>query len=407
MPESSEHQVTIEKTPSYFVTKETPERIKKMNNKTKIIIVVRDPVTRAISDYAQAKSKRPNLLSFDEMIHLGSWAIGRKKQEMKRNNEREDGALKFHTRNSFNDHISFNKTYSKNKKYKKLKEPKIITSNNFNSYISIFPRFHKNKGSDKNHSINRSSSYSTKIDYKITTFPANNTTDYSKQSVSEGWGPIKIGLYARHLSRWLKSFPLQQIHFVHGEKLILDPSGELALLQNFLNLPHYIGDHFFVHDPVKGFPCLRLPASYFEEDEMNNTRVSCVWSGDCRSGYDNGQHVSDYSGDDGGGNSRERSWKMNKINNTILNDGILTAESSFLDRFNNESRLKTLSKYELFNQGKQFKDKQTELKTRCLGETKGRKHPRVKAETVEKLRAFYRPHNQLFYQLSKINFGWP
>ncbi|XP_062581295.1 heparan sulfate glucosamine 3-O-sulfotransferase 6-like [Saccostrea cucullata] len=57
MPETMPNQLTIEKTPSYFVTKEVPSRIFRMSNSTKLLIVVRDPVTRAISDYTQILSK--------------------------------------------------------------------------------------------------------------------------------------------------------------------------------------------------------------------------------------------------------------------------------------------------------------------------------------------------------------
>ncbi|ESO00917.1 hypothetical protein HELRODRAFT_157311 [Helobdella robusta] len=71
MPQASWRQVTIEKTPSYFVTKNVPKRIFTMSPKMKLIIVVRDPVTRAISDYTQAKAKKKQMPSFEEMVFLG------------------------------------------------------------------------------------------------------------------------------------------------------------------------------------------------------------------------------------------------------------------------------------------------------------------------------------------------
>ncbi|XP_023444816.2 heparan sulfate glucosamine 3-O-sulfotransferase 6 [Dasypus novemcinctus] len=64
MPRTLEGQITLEKTPSYFVTREAPRRIHGMSPATKLIVVVRDPVTRAISDYAQMLSKTPGLPSF-------------------------------------------------------------------------------------------------------------------------------------------------------------------------------------------------------------------------------------------------------------------------------------------------------------------------------------------------------
>lgn len=46
-------QVTIEKTPSYFISREAPARIRAMNSTIKLLLIVRDPATRVVSDYAQ------------------------------------------------------------------------------------------------------------------------------------------------------------------------------------------------------------------------------------------------------------------------------------------------------------------------------------------------------------------
>jgi hypothetical protein len=73
MPYSSHDQVTIEKTPAYFITETAPDRIRSMNESIKLILIVRDPVVRLISDYAQlnankkAKGERP-LRSFAQMV---------------------------------------------------------------------------------------------------------------------------------------------------------------------------------------------------------------------------------------------------------------------------------------------------------------------------------------------------
>ncbi|XP_068439385.1 heparan sulfate glucosamine 3-O-sulfotransferase 3A1-like [Clinocottus analis] len=67
MPKTLEGQITMEKTPSYFVTREAPARIAAMSRATKLIVVVRDPVTRAISDYTQTLSKKPDIPSFESL----------------------------------------------------------------------------------------------------------------------------------------------------------------------------------------------------------------------------------------------------------------------------------------------------------------------------------------------------
>ena len=57
MPRSHHDQLTVEKTPAYFVSAEVPQRVFDLDPNMKLLLVVRDPVTRAISDYCQAASK--------------------------------------------------------------------------------------------------------------------------------------------------------------------------------------------------------------------------------------------------------------------------------------------------------------------------------------------------------------
>lgn len=52
--------------------------------------------------------------------------------------------------------------------------------------------------------------------------------------VDTSWIPIRIGVYVRHLERWLHYFPLRQFHFVSGERLIVDPSTEITRVQVLL-----------------------------------------------------------------------------------------------------------------------------------------------------------------------------
>lgn len=72
MPRTLDGQITMEKTPSYFVTKEAPSRLCAMNSDTKLIVVVRDPVTRAVSDYTQTLTKSPGLQSFQKLVFKNS-----------------------------------------------------------------------------------------------------------------------------------------------------------------------------------------------------------------------------------------------------------------------------------------------------------------------------------------------
>ncbi|XP_053496149.1 heparan sulfate glucosamine 3-O-sulfotransferase 3B1-like [Ictalurus furcatus] len=151
MPKTLDGQITMEKTPSYFVTREAPARIYSMSRSTKLIVVVRDPVTRAISDYTQTLSKKPDIPSFESL-----------------------------------------------------------------------------------------------------TFK-NRTTGL----IDTSWSAIQIGIYAKHLDNWLQFFPMRQILFVSGERLISDPAGELGRVQDFLGLKRIITDKHFYFNQTKGFPCLK------------------------------------------------------------------------------------------------------------------------------------------------------
>ena len=53
MPPLLPGQIGMEKTPGYFHTKGVPERIWRTNNKTKLVLIIRNPVDRMISDYNQ------------------------------------------------------------------------------------------------------------------------------------------------------------------------------------------------------------------------------------------------------------------------------------------------------------------------------------------------------------------
>ncbi|XP_075156513.1 heparan sulfate 3-O sulfotransferase-B [Haematobia irritans] len=203
MPYTIEGQITMEKTPSYFVTKEVPQRVHHMNPNTKLLVVVRDPVTRAISDYTQAASKKSDMKRFEDLAFVnGSYAV-----------------------------------------------------------------------------------------------------------VDTNWGPVKIGVYARYLEKWLQYFPLTQLLFISGERLIMDPAYEIGRVQDFLGLKRVVTEKHFYFNATKGFPCL----------------------------------------------------------------------------FKSEAR----------------------STPHCLGKTKGRNHPHIEEAAIERLRDFYRPFNNKFYEMTGINFAWP
>lgn len=206
MPPSYPQDITIEKSPAYFVTDKVPERMYNMSKTVKLLVVVRDPTRRAISDYTQSLSKKPDNYPFEVF------------------------AVK----------------------------------------------------------------------------------DLQKGIINVSWMKLKIGLYAKYLQKWLKFFPLSQMHFVSGEQLIYNPAKEIQHVERFLNLKHFITRDNFVYNKTKGFFCLvgKRPQ---------------------------GQNSS---------------------------------------------------------------------KPRCMGKSKGRKHPKVRQAVIELLNSYFRPHNLRFYEMVNRDFGW-
>lgn len=58
MPYSYPHQITLEKTPGYFTSALAPERIRAMNSSIKLLLILRDPAERVVSDYTQVYFNR-------------------------------------------------------------------------------------------------------------------------------------------------------------------------------------------------------------------------------------------------------------------------------------------------------------------------------------------------------------
>ncbi|XP_033736894.1 heparan sulfate glucosamine 3-O-sulfotransferase 5-like [Pecten maximus] len=201
MPYSFHDQVTIEKSPRYFITEKVPERISSMNHSIKLIVLLRNPTVRVISDYTQ---------------------------------------------------VYYNKK-AKGKVHEKLEK------------LAIEP---------------------------------------STGEVNTRYKAVRISIYHQHFERWLKVFRPDQFHIVDGDNLIVRPWEEIALVEEFLGLPHKITREHFYYNSTRGFYCMKL-------------------------GHE-----------------------------------------------------------------------------KCLGATKGRRHPFTDPVAIDKLRAFFKPHNQLLFQMINRTFDW-
>ncbi|CAF3190298.1 unnamed protein product [Rotaria socialis] len=74
MPIAKNNQyLTIEKTPHYFIDRQTPARIAHLLPEVKLIVILRDPIIRAISDYVQIKNRHESYPTFDEFISMNNF----------------------------------------------------------------------------------------------------------------------------------------------------------------------------------------------------------------------------------------------------------------------------------------------------------------------------------------------
>jgi len=151
MPPIQEGQIAMEKTPGYFHTAVVPERIFQTKNDTKLLMIIRDPVKRLISDY--------------------------------------------------------NQFYYNNMK-------KGVDYPSLESFL----------------------------------FTADGEIDVN-------YPPLQRSLYHIHFERWLKFFNMSQIYIVDGDSFIKEPWVEMSNIEDFLELPHEVGQDNFYFNQTKGFYC--------------------------------------------------------------------------------------------------------------------------------------------------------
>lgn len=131
MPFASQNDVVIEKTPKYFITNLAPERIHQINPNTKLILIVKDPVQRGISDYNQQMVKHNfSLPPFEKYIfHYNGSQEGCPQQEA------SDGF--FSVSKAAEKRIFKGKTFSCKGRY--TFEPSLYAKH-FYRWLKVFPR---------------------------------------------------------------------------------------------------------------------------------------------------------------------------------------------------------------------------------------------------------------------------
>ncbi|XP_055374354.1 heparan sulfate glucosamine 3-O-sulfotransferase 5 [Condylostylus longicornis] len=257
MPHSFRGQITIEKSPSYFVSPEVPERVRAMNASIKLLLIVREPVTRAISDYTQLRSHATTA-----SVPLAEIPI---RQQMQQQEHTVLSSLSFQYSPTNNDLGDID-----------------ISSNNVNGNIHNGSDTNDNSGSSSNGNSNSiRNNYIPVTSYTAngfnggtyisipssTTSSSTSTSGISKTfeelaifpngTVNESYRPLTISMYHLHLHRWLEVFPREQLLVVNGDLLIDDPVSQLKRIESFLGIEHRISSKNFYFNETKGFYCLR------------------------------------------------------------------------------------------------------------------------------------------------------
>ena len=79
MPFTNKNHITIEKSPSYFVVDHVPQRVFLLSQQVKLLLIVRNPIERVVSDFLQLDSKRlkknGNRFTFEELVFRSSGAV--------------------------------------------------------------------------------------------------------------------------------------------------------------------------------------------------------------------------------------------------------------------------------------------------------------------------------------------
>lgn len=235
MPHSFRGQITIEKSPSYFVSPEVPERVRAMNASIKLLLIVREPVTRAISDYTQLRSHAATAT-----LPLAADAPPLPPQPLPQTD-------KHHSSSYYSSSSSYLSSMHNNRL------PSSSSSQLYDSYIANRPNA---IGSDTTTtttttppSAGNGASFIPKSFEELAIFP--------NGTVNESYRPLTISMYHLHLHRWLEVFPREQLLVVNGDQLIEDPVSQLKRIESFLGVEHRVTSNHFYFNETKGFYCLR------------------------------------------------------------------------------------------------------------------------------------------------------
>ena len=238
-----------------------------MNASVLLVLVVRDPVRRLISDYHHMKSNIRRYANMQKKALLHSPYVNYPPRKMDHvgtaNVSSDNQGDRMVNRNDKSSHqntsefdLSLETAYHMrgNKELLGLIQPNRSVMEEVVNYKQksfvldlVEPRFK----SDKMDLLWRRR---YKTDHSLRPFE-NEVIDDVTGQVNTFFRPVQEGVYGHYLRRWLEYFPLEQIHIVDGEKLVTDPVFELRRIEGFLGLKSYFSEKHLKFVPSKGYFC--------------------------------------------------------------------------------------------------------------------------------------------------------
>ncbi|XP_072032731.1 heparan sulfate glucosamine 3-O-sulfotransferase 1-like [Amphiura filiformis] len=209
MPYATPDQIIMEKTPRYFVHPLSPRAIRThLGQDKKFILILRDPVQRAISDFTHVffttstKEEEDQQRQFDLDTPRMSNAILRRTVD----------ALKA----TLTDEQKTVRSYVKKLENQVMKK----------SWVAD-------------------------------TFE--NTVLFRNGSVNSENSIIDTGIYVKYMKKWLAVFPREQFLVIDGEEFVYNPLPSLQKVESFLNISNFFTHDTFYFDFRKKFFCLAQP----------------------------------------------------------------------------------------------------------------------------------------------------
>ncbi|KAH8397230.1 hypothetical protein KR215_010928 [Drosophila sulfurigaster] len=244
MPHSFRGQITIEKSPSYFVSPEVPERVRAMNASIKLLLIVREPVTRAISDYTQLRSHAATAI-----LPLAENAATSAGASLSSNaNANANAGAGSGSGSGYGARMSTQSTL-----YAKLQAAhsydNALGSGAGAKETALGGMGARRAGTTTATPTPSAAQLAAKSFEELAIFP--------NGTVNEAYRPLSISMYHVHLHRWLEVFPREQLLVVNGDRLIEDPVSQLKRIEAFLGIEHRVRSEHFYFNETKGFYCLR------------------------------------------------------------------------------------------------------------------------------------------------------